>query len=204
MIRHAMIATVVSVGLFLSGCASDQPTGPAELGDFRMGYNIVQANDVQAGPFSRQADQAELTEALSNAVEARLGRYDGDGLYHIGIAIGAYVLAQPGVPLIYTPKSILMFDVNVYDNATQERLNDKPHRVQVFEGLENIAPVVGSGLARGREEQLGNLVGQGAAAVEKWLLENPEWFAPKPGQRRVEIDRGTLRRIGEDAIAAAR
>lgn len=190
--------------MLLSACASATDDGLAVLGDFRLGYNIVQANDVQTGPFSRPADGAELSAALSRAIEARLGRYDGDGLYHIGVAIGAYVLAQPGVPLIYTPKSVLMFDINIYDNATGTRLNDAPHRIQVFEGLENIAPLIGSGIARDREAQLANLTTQGARAVERWLKEHPDWFEGGPGRARVDIDRETLRRIGSDAIAAAR
>ena len=201
MTRHAIAGLCL---LLVPACASTTDTGPAELGDFRLGYNIVQANDVQTGPFSRPADGAELSAALSRAIEARLGRYDGDGLYHVGVAIGAFVLAQPGVPLIYTPKSVLMFDINIYDNATRTRLNDAPHRIQVFEGIENIAPVIGSGIARGREEQLANLAAQGALAVERWLQENPDWFAPTPGEVRVEIDRASLRRIGQEAIAAAR
>lgn len=188
--------------LLLAACAAPQMDEvPEPLGDFRLGYNIVQANDAVKGPFSRDASEAELTTALGEAVEARLGRYDGDGLYHVGIAVGAYVLAQPGLPVVYTPKSVLMFDVNVYDNATERRLNDKPHRITAFEGLHNVTPVVGSGIVRGKEAQLENLAAEGARALEAWLRENPEWFTSEPGARRVDIDRATLRRRASEAVA---
>ncbi|SEM96216.1 hypothetical protein SAMN04488012_1102 [Palleronia salina] len=192
------------VGLVtLAGCAANSlDETPEALGDFRLGYNIVQARDVEQGPFSREATKDELTTALADAVEARLGRYDGDGLYHLGIAIGGYVLALPGLPVIYTPKSALIFEVNVYDNATQQRLNAKPHRITAFEGVENIAPIVGSGLVRGKEEQLENLATDGARALENWLIRNAEWFTPEPGQTRVEFDRDALDAQAQAAIAA--
>lgn len=199
-----MIARCLAVAalLVLTACSTEDLDGPRpDLGDFRLGYNIVQARDVEKGPFSRDASPAELTGALATAVEQRLGRYDGNGLYHIGIAIGGYVLAQPGLPVVYTPKSVLLLDVNVYDNATQIRLNDKPHRVTAFEGLQNTVPIVGSGLTRTKEEQLQNLVLEAARAIENWLRRNPEWFTSKPGVARVTFDRGALNARGAAAIA---
>lgn len=173
-----------------AACTDLDPNGPLKpLGDFRLGYNFVRATGVQKGPFSRDATENELTASMTEAVETRLGRYDGDGLYHLGIAIGGYVLAQPGLPVIYTPKSALIFDVTVYDNATQQKLNEKPHRITAFEGLENTAPIVGSGIARGKEEQLANLTREGARLLQQWLSENKEWFIPDPETPRTPFDR---------------
>ena len=200
MTRMILVLTAL---LILGACATQDTAGARpELGDFRMGYNIVQARDVEKGPFSRDASRNELTSALRGAVGQRLGRYDGDGLYHIGIAIGGYVLAQPGLPVIYTPKSALIFEVNIYDNATQARLNDEPKRITAFEGLQNTAPIIGSGIARDKDAQLQNLVTEAARAVENWLRRNPDWFTPKPGQPRVAFDRARLDAEGAAAIAA--
>ncbi|KAF0675569.1 hypothetical protein [Profundibacterium mesophilum] len=163
--------------LLAAACTADQDAR-SPLGDFRLGHNVVMAKSVQKGPFSREASAAELTAALSTAIERRLDRYDGNGLYHLGVSIGGYVLAQPGLPVVYTPKSVLIFDVTVYDNATQQKLNAEPRRFTVFEGLKNIAPVVGSGNVRGKEEQLSNLAEEGAKALETWLRRNPDWFVP--------------------------
>lgn len=186
----------------LAACAA-QPKGPAApIGDFRLGYNIVQARGVEKGPFSRDATEAELTRAVERAVEARLASLDGDGLYHVGIAIGGYVLAQPGLPVVYTPKSVLIMDVNLYDNATGVRLNDEPRRFTVFEGLQNTAPIIGSGIARGKDDQLANLAGEAARAVERWLRDNSEWFTPDPDAPRVPFDRAEGRARSAAAIAA--
>lgn len=190
--------------LLLAACGiGPGADAPKALGDFRLGYNIVQANDVEQGPFSRTVAPGELTGALREAVEARLGRYDGDGLYHLGIAIGGYVLAQPGLPVVYTPKSVLIFEVNLYDNATRTRLNAEPERIMAFEGIRNLTPVVGSGLVRSREEQLANLAAEGARLVEDWLARHPEWFEPDPEAARVPFDRAAGRARAEAAMAAA-
>ncbi len=196
----------VCASLLVLACCGLSPgaDAPKALGDFRLGYNVVQANDVQAGPFSRQVAPEDLTAALEQAVEARLSRYDGDGLYHLGIAIGGYVLAQPGLPVVYTPKSVLIFEVNVYDNATGRRLNDTPKRIIAFEGARNVTPVLGSGIVRTGPEQLANLAAEGARLVELWLAQNPDWFAPTPGAVRVAFDRDAARQRVESAIAASR
>ncbi len=186
------VSRFLAIGLFvlLAACTNTDPNGPLpDLGDFRLGNTIVRAIDVQKGPFSRDATQSELTEALEAAMVERFVRYDGDGLYHLGLSIGGYVLAQPGLPVVYTPKSVLIFDVNVYDNTTGEKLTAKRHRITAFEGLENSAPIVGSGLTRGKEEQLANLTREGARLLQSWLIENKEWFAPKPDQVRSPFDR---------------
>jgi hypothetical protein len=188
--------------LALAACANTDPAGPlVPLGDFRLGYNHVIAPDVQKGPFSRDASEDELSRALEAAIEERFGRYDGDGLYHFGISIGGYVLAQPGLPVVYTPKSVMIFDVTIYDNATQQKLNEKPHRITAFEGLQNTAPVIGSGLARGKEEQLKNLTQEGARLLQDYLRKNPEWFVPDPETPRTEFDREVEKRRLAEARA---
>ena len=194
---------VLGFALTLSACVSTDESGPKDLGDFRLGYNIVQARTVKQGPFSREVSDEQITSALREAVGARLGRYDGDGLYHIGISVGGFVLAQPGIPLIYTPKSVLIFEVNVYDNATGQRLNAEPKQITAFEGIENVAPIVGSGIVRGAEDQLANLAASGAIQVERWLAENPDWFTPEPGQTRVRIDRAQLDARADAAIRSS-
>ncbi|WP_375263207.1 hypothetical protein [Palleronia sp.] len=193
----------LGLALTLSACVATDESGPKDLGDFRLGYNIVQARTVKQGPFSREISDEQLTTALREAVGARLNRYDGDGLYHVGISIAGFVLAQPGIPLVYTPKSVLIFEVNIYDNATGQRLNAEPKQITAFEGIENVAPIVGSGIVRGPEEQLANLVAAGAIQVERWLAQNAEWFTPEPGQKRVEIDRAQLDARAEAAVRSS-
>lgn len=187
MIR-ACLAVVAA--LLLVGCAADEDLSlpPDPLGDFRLGHNIAIADDTVRGPLSREFTETQMEAAVQNAVAKRLRRYDGDGLYHLGIVVGGVVLAQPGIPVIYAPSSVMLLDVTIFDNATQEKLNEEPMRIQAGEGFGNMVPFLGSGLVRGPEEQLANLSANAARKIEKWIRANPEWFEPKPGQVRVPYD----------------
>ena len=191
--------------VLLVGACAGQPLHerPEPIGDFRLGYAIAKVERPEQGPFSRVISDEKIKEEVEAAVRARLGRYDGDGLYHIGMAVGGYVLAQPGVPLIFSPKSIMIVDVTVFDNATRQKLSEEPFRITAFEGLKNTAPIIGSGLARGAEAQLENLSEQVAVQIENWLRENPEWFVPEPGQTRAPFDPAAARRPAAGASSAA-
>ncbi len=184
MIRACM---AVFAALLLLGCGAEEdlslPHDP--LGEFRLGHNIAIADETVRGPFSREFTEIQLEVAVQNAVAKRLRRYDGDGLYHLGIVVGGVVLAQPGIPVIYAPSSVMLLDVTIFDNSTQQKLNEKPKRIQAGEGFKNIVPIFGSGLVRSPDEQLANLSENAARRIEAWIRENPEWFEPKPGQVRV-------------------
>lgn len=176
--------------LTLAACAAEEDlTLPVEpIGQFRLGHNIAIADNVTKGPFSREFTEDQIEAAVQNAVAERLRRYDGDGLYHLGIVVGGVVLAQPGIPVVYAPQSAMIVDVTVFDNDTRKKLNEEPFRIIVGEGLQNAAPVIGSGYVRSAEEQLVNLSKEVAKAIEDWLRDNPDWFAPREGQVRVPYD----------------
>lgn len=188
MIRQ--LALVLScLGLFACAAKDEDLTKPpAPLGQFRLGHNIAIADDVTLGPFSRELSETKLETSVQNAIAKRLRRYDGDGLYHLGIVVGGLVLAQPGIPVIYAPQSVMIVDVTVFDNTTQKKLNEKPKRITVGEGFRNSVPILGSGLVREADEQLANLSDGIAREIEDWLKDNPEWFTPRPGQVRVPYD----------------
>lgn len=159
----------------------DQP--PADLGDFSLGHNVVIATKMQKGPVSRDATQEEWTTNLTSAIDQRLGRNDGDRLYHLGISVEGFMLAPPGVPLIYTPKSALLLNVTVWDDAAGKKINSKPHQLTVFEDTNEDSLVIGSGWGRSKDEQLDGLSYNAAYAIERWLLEQKEtlgWFTGGP------------------------
>lgn len=169
--------------LALTACSDakeiTQDTPLVDLGDFSLGHNVVVATDAQKAPFSRNATEEELETALKAAMQARFGRYDGDKLYHIGIKVDAYGLAAPGIPVLFTPKSVLVLTVNIWDDSKGVKLTEKPKLLTVFESL-NGHTLVGSGLTRSREEQLDILTRNAALKVERWLLENGQWFGVEP------------------------
>ncbi len=180
--------------LTLAACANRADlSAPVEpIGDFRLGHNVVVAKDTTEGPFSRDAEEAELEAALSAEIEQRLRRYDGDGLYHIGVRIEAFVLGQPGIPILLSPQSVLLLAVNIWDNDTRERLNPEPIRITAFEALNTRVPFLSSGLVNSKEKQLENLSISAALQIEQLLRENEAtWFAPKPDRVRTEFTPGT-------------
>lgn len=183
----------ICLAFLLFGCAAEEDLtlSPQPLGQFRLGHNIAIGDDVAKGPFSREFSATELEVALQNAVAQRLRRYDGDGLYHLGMRIGGIVLAQPGIPIVYAPRSVMIVDVTVFDNDTQSKLNEEPHRIFAGEGIQNTVPIIGSGMVRSAEEQLANLTTSAARQIEVWLQENADWFAVRADQVRVPYDLST-------------
>ncbi|GGX45047.1 hypothetical protein GCM10007385_11270 [Tateyamaria omphalii] len=176
-----VLGLVILAGL--SACASsrDLNEAPVPLGDFRLEHNIVIANNAQRGPLSRPATEEQLTAAVKGAVAERFGRYNGASRYHFGISVEGYVLAQPGIPLVLAPKSALILNVTVWDDAAGGKLNDEPEQITVLETF-GTAPIIGTGYTMTAEEQLKELSQNAAKAVERFLVKQRNeqgWFSPE-------------------------
>ena len=171
--------------LALSACtnANDLNQDPTYLGDFHLGHNVVVAPNLTKGPASREASEEEWIEVMTKAIDDRFGRYEGERLYHLGVSIEGYVLAMPGVPLVLSPKSALILNVTVWDDAKQEKLNAEPEQITVLESISGNT-LLGSGLTQSKEKQLDNLSRNAAKLIENWLVrENAEngWFEGEAG-----------------------
>lgn len=161
---------------FLAACgANDLDEPPVPLGDFALGLNIVVADNVQKVPISREATPDEWEAVMKEAVAARFGRYQGSRLYNIGISVDGYALAPPGIPVVAAPKSVLVITANIWDDATQTKLNPEGEQFTVFEGMSGDT-VIGSGLTRNKKKQMEVLSQNAVKRVEEWLLRHPEWF----------------------------
>lgn len=163
--------------------AADLQEAPAPLGNFKLGHNIVVAPKVQKGPLSRDASKEQLTTVLQTAIAERFDRYDGEKLYHFGVSIEGYVLAAPGVPIILAPKSIMIINVTVWDNAANAKMNTKPHQITVLESLDQ-GPLLGSGYTKTAKEQLKNLSQNASKAIERYLSTQKTekgWFTGEYG-----------------------
>lgn len=165
---------------------SDLQEAPADLGQFRLGHNVVVASKMRQAAVSRDATEEEWVAALQAAVEERFGRYEGERLYHLGISVEGFSIAPPGVPLVASPKSVLIIRATLWDDALGRKLNEEAKQFTVFETFSG-STIVGSGLTQTKEEQIQNLSRSAAKLVQNWMLQNPEWF---PG-------------IGEQPAAAA-
>lgn len=178
--RLAAVAALVLV----AACAQEDLTAPPpDIGDFRLGYNIVVAKNAQPVGPSRQATPEEWEAVLKEEVGKRLGRYEGEKLYHIGIGVDAYALAIPGIPLVLKPKSVLAITVSIWDDAAGVKVNSEPKKFTVFErGSEKT--FIGSGLTQTKEEQMTNLSANAARQIMKWIEENKAWFTPEAVEAR--------------------
>lgn len=178
----AMLALVLT----LAACAQEGPTPEKlDLGDFTLGHNIVIAPDLTKGPTSRNATEEELTAAVKAQLDKRLGRYDGDRMVHLGVNIGAYILARPGVPLVYTPKSAFIMTVTAWDDRAEAKFHEKPKQIIALEQLGG-TPILGSGLTKTREEQIEALAVSAARQIENWLAENAECMTENPSEKALK------------------
>lgn len=175
-----LLMTGMVLGL-LAACngASDLGDAPVPLGNFNLHHNIVVAPKAVKGPLSRELPKPELTKAVQDAIAERFDRYQGEMKYHFGISIEGYVLAQPGVPLVLAPKSILILNLTVWDDAANKKLNEKPHQITVLESFDQ-GPVVGSGYTKTPQEQMKNLSQNAAKSIERYLVKQQKeqgWFS---------------------------
>ena len=177
-----MLRWIAGVLLVLSvaACngAADLQDPAVPLGDFNLEHNIVVAPKAVKGPLSREASKEDLSAAMKAAIAERFDRYNGDKRYHFGVSIEGYVLAQPGVPLVLSPKSILIINVTVWDDAAGKKMNDEPHQITVLESFGSGA-LVGSGYTMSAEEQLKNLSQNAAKQIERYLVKQQKeqgWF----------------------------
>lgn len=173
------VPVVVLLALAACSLPADVDEPQVAMGDFALGHNIVIVTEPQIGPFSRKATDAEWKDELTAGIARRFDSYEGEKLYHLGIKIDAYALALPGVPLVFSPKSLLILSANVWDDAQQLKLNGEPKQLTIFEGLSG-ETLLSSGLTQNKKQQMVRLSDNAAKAVQNWLLENPEWFGLPP------------------------
>lgn len=188
----------------LTACAGTENLNapPPPVGDFQLGYVIVVTDKMkQVGP-SRDATPEEWKTALEREIRKRTGRYDGDKLYHLGIAVDGYALAYPGIPVLLNPRSILALSVNVWDDTAQRRINAEPKRITVLEPFSG-ATLVGSGLTQSSDTQLDNLASAAARQIQDWLEENKAWFTPEAVAARAMLPKMDVGAEAQSAVKAA-
>ncbi len=188
MIRRAFLVASMAA---LLGCAQTQiDEAPEDLGEFKLRVNYAFADKAVQGPVSRDATPDEWTAAIENAVDIRLGRYQGSQEYDIGISVEGFMLAPPGVPILLSPRSTAIVLVNVYDVERKEFLA-KAHQIQVLEDTSGQSAVVGSGYIRDKEEQMSGLSLNVADKVEEWLAAQHKaegWFDKRQDPASVDAE----------------
>jgi hypothetical protein len=181
-----LVAALLSMVLLVSCAKNDLDDPKADLGDFKLGLNIVVADNMKKVPISRNATVEEWEAAMVKAIDDRFGRYDETGtkFYNFAVAVDGYALAPPGIPIVAAPKSILVISVSIFDDAAGTLVNpeDRGRQFTIFE-QSSAKTLVGSGLTQTREEQIANLSAAAATQIEYWMRENREWFGLEPKRK---------------------
>ena len=180
--------------LALAACTNSNDLGraPVPLGDFALGFNVVVAPKMVKGPVSREATEEEWKAALTTAIDERFRRYDdlGSKLYHLGVSVEGYVLAEPGIPIVLSPKSVLIINVTVWDDAAQAKLNSEAHQLTILESASGKS-ILGSGLTQSKEEQMAALSRNAAKEIQNWMakqMAEEKWFAGSLEDKAVPVE----------------
>ncbi|MDC0658760.1 hypothetical protein N6L27_12185 [Leisingera sp. SS27] len=176
------VLSMLAALALLTACGETQLNeAPEDLGAFQARVTHVYTDKALQWPLSRNAEHSEWTAPIENALNTRLRRYDGAQQYDVAVTLEGFMLAPPGVPVLFSPKSAVVVNVFVYDVAEKKFLAKK-HQMEIFESTTGESAVLGSGHARTKEEQIQGLAINIADKVEEWMAEQHEkegWFAPR-------------------------
>lgn len=180
---NRILALIFGLTLLASCTVSNEVQERRDLGEFSLGHNVVVASKMTQGPLSRDATAEEWIASLKAGVEERFGRYEGSQLYHVAISVEGFMLAPPGVPVVYNPRSVLVVNVTIWDDAAAKKLNEEVEQFTIFEDTTGDSVLVGSGHRRTKEEQMAGLTQNAMDAIEDWMAaQHAEkgWFAKRP------------------------
>lgn len=169
-----MLASLVGLAA-CGGVRDDLSVRPDPIGQFLPGHLVAVTNEPTRGPFFRRVEDAAWTEAMQTGLIDPLRRCQGDRLFHVGVAVEGYVLVLTGVLPVYSPQSALIFLVNLYEDATRERLNKEPIHLTVFPPCGGVR-FVPSGVTETAEEQMDGLAFNAARTTERMMRENAHRF----------------------------
>jgi len=176
-----IIALFATLSLLVACGETRLDEAPEDLGAFQARILHVYTEKALQWPMSRSADHSEWTDPIKSALETRLRRYEGGQQYDVAVTLEGFMLAPAGVPVLFSPKSVVVVNVFVYD-VEQERFLAKKHQMEIFESTTGESALVGSGHARSKQEQIQGLAVNIADKVEEWMAEQHReqgWFAPR-------------------------
>ncbi|MEW2912493.1 hypothetical protein [Leisingera sp. JC11] len=176
------ILSMLAALALLAACGETRlDEAPEDLGAFQARVTHVYTEKALQWPLSRDAEHSEWTAPIENALNTRLRRYQGAQEYDVAVTLEGFMLAPPGVPVLFSPKSAVVVNVFVYDVA-QKKFLAKKHQMEIFESTTGESAFLGSGHARTKQEQIQGLAVNIADKVEEWMAEQHQeegWFAPR-------------------------
>lgn len=170
--RRAVAGLTLGGLAVLAGCATPDPLTEdlPDMGDFEMALAIVVTKNAKRIPPSRATTPEKLETTMKAELERRFGRYAGGRRYILAVNIDGYSLAPPGIPIVLTPKSLLVVSANLWTADPQAKIAG-PEQITTFEGAETL--LLGSGYVKDADEQLTTLARNMSRKIQTWLLRNP-------------------------------
>ncbi|WP_282170392.1 hypothetical protein [Ruegeria atlantica] len=84
------------------------------------------------------------------------------------------MLAPPGAPILLSPKSALIAEFSIWDDAPDHKLTDQPKQFTVLEDTTLASSIAGSAHMRTKQEQLDGPSENPAQQIEAWLVRPQE------------------------------
>ncbi|MEM9498461.1 MAG: hypothetical protein AAGA28_11110 [Pseudomonadota bacterium] len=203
--RIGLLLVIGVLGLACCTNPNDLDRKPAYLGNFRLGHSVVVSPELRQGPNSREATPDEWIAAVETTVRDRFERYRGSRFYNLGINVEGYVLAEPGIPVVAAPKSFLLLNVTVWDDANAVRLNDPAETLTVFEDISG-ETIVGSGVTQTREQQIAKLSQTASKQIQIWLVQQNDeygWFEDDGRPARYKSRKSRTRQNAAQPLSVA-
>lgn len=147
----------------------------SSLGDFRLGYSVVDAKEVTFGPFSQEAEPAAIKADFEAALTSELSQYAGAKTYHIGVKVDAISLTERDAPVASPMSSVAVLSVSVWDDSTGEKLTPNPVLLVAKDSYDATA-LFGRGAQAQAAVKQRRLAAAAAARIARWLHENGQWF----------------------------
>ncbi len=175
--------------VLLGACGSTQvDEAPEDLGAFKARVLHVFTDKALQWPLSRDAEASEWTEPMKLALNARLDRYQGSQEYDVAVTLEGFMLAPAGVPIVFSPKSVAVVNVFVYDVTGAVFLAEKV-QMEIFEDTTGQSALLGSGHSRTKQEQIDGLALNIADKIEEYIAEKHAeegWFTPRVAVSQVD------------------
>lgn len=142
---------------------------------FTLGHVGVITTGMAKGAYSVDVQSQDLATHLRSAVTSELSNFTGGHQYNLGIKVEAYTLANPSMPTVPQPKSVLMLTLSVWDDSHDPRPILAPATVVAVDGLYGTSIFVTK--PQGSiDQRLAALCAKAAIEIERYLVKNSDFL----------------------------
>lgn len=173
--RLTVIVLLMTFTLMGCGEASFAPASMARLAQANIRFNHISivATDMVKNAYSDDVSPEDMTTQLRRAITSKLSELQGDRVYNIGIKVTGYMLANPSVLTVSSPKSVLMLSVSVWNDSPDNKLMLPPSTVIAVDGLYGSALSIAKSQGS-KDQRLAALTGRAGVEIAQYLARNAQ------------------------------